>query len=44
MASAFTTNSLRWAVVRLKEQMALSAGELNELDGALGDGDLVLQR
>ena len=40
MASALTTNSLRWAVVRLKEQMALSANELNELDGALGDGDL----
>ncbi|MGA1995807.1 MAG: dihydroxyacetone kinase subunit L [Bryobacteraceae bacterium] len=40
MAGAFTTNSLRWAVLRLKERMALSAGELNELDGALGDGDL----
>jgi dihydroxyacetone kinase-like protein len=40
MASDLTTNSLRWAAVRLKEQMALSAGELNELDGALGDGDL----
>jgi dihydroxyacetone kinase-like protein len=40
MSSALTANSLRWAVVKLKEQMALSAGELNELDGALGDGDL----
>src|ERR1700728_1847004 len=40
MASELTTNSLRWAAVRLKEQMSLSAGELNELDGALGDGDL----
>jgi dihydroxyacetone kinase-like protein len=40
MDGALTTNSLRWAVVRLKEQIALSEGELNELDGALGDGDL----
>ena len=40
MPDAFTTESLRWALGRLKEKMAACAGELNELDGALGDGDL----
>jgi dihydroxyacetone kinase-like protein len=40
MPDAFTTESLRWALARLKEKMAACAGELNELDGALGDGDL----
>jgi dihydroxyacetone kinase-like protein len=40
MAGALTTESLRWAVVKLKERMGVSAGELNELDAALGDGDL----
>jgi dihydroxyacetone kinase-like protein len=40
MAGALTTESLRWAVGKLKERMGISAGELNELDAALGDGDL----
>ena len=40
MPDAFTTESIRWALGRLKEKMAACAGELNELDGALGDGDL----
>ncbi|MGA2114072.1 MAG: dihydroxyacetone kinase subunit L [Bryobacteraceae bacterium] len=40
MAGALTTESLRWAIVKLKERMGVSAGELNELDAALGDGDL----
>ena len=40
MADAFTTESIRWAFARIKEKMAACAGELNELDGALGDGDL----
>jgi dihydroxyacetone kinase-like protein len=38
--SEFTTESIRWALGRLPEKMAACAGELNELDGALGDGDL----
>jgi dihydroxyacetone kinase-like protein len=40
MPEAFTTESLRGALGRLKEKMAACAGELNELDAALGDGDL----
>jgi dihydroxyacetone kinase-like protein len=40
MPEAFTTESIRWAIGRLPEKMAACAGELNELDGALGDGDL----
>jgi dihydroxyacetone kinase-like protein len=40
MAATMTTESLRWAILRLKEKMDTAAGELNELDGALGDGDL----
>ena len=35
-----TTESLRWAIARLKTTMERVAPELNELDGALGDGDL----
>jgi len=35
-----TTDSLRWAIGCLSETMDAAAGELNELDGALGDGDL----
>ena len=35
-----TTGSLRWAIGCLHEKMEASAAELNELDGALGDGDL----
>jgi dihydroxyacetone kinase-like protein len=40
MSETFTTESIRWAIGRLPEKMAACAGELNELDGALGDGDL----
>jgi len=40
MAAMLTTDSLRFAIVRLKEKMEACADELNELDGALGDGDL----
>ncbi|MGA2148564.1 MAG: dihydroxyacetone kinase subunit L [Bryobacteraceae bacterium] len=40
MAATMTTDSIRWAIGRLKEKMDAAAGELNELDGALGDGDL----
>ena len=40
MTDGLTTASLRWAIDRFSEQMRLSAGELNALDGALGDGDL----
>jgi dihydroxyacetone kinase-like protein len=40
MADMMTTNSIRWAIGSLKENMAAAAPELNELDGALGDGDL----
>lgn len=35
-----TANSIRWAISSLKETMTGAASELNELDGALGDGDL----
>jgi dihydroxyacetone kinase-like protein len=40
MAAELTTESIRRAIGRLKEKMDSCAGELNELDGALGDGDL----
>ena len=40
MADMMTTNSIRWAIGSLKDKMAAAAPELNELDGALGDGDL----
>jgi dihydroxyacetone kinase-like protein len=40
MAATMTTDSIRWAIDRLQEAMDTAAGELNELDGALGDGDL----
>jgi dihydroxyacetone kinase-like protein len=40
MAATLTVDSIRWAIPRLKEKMDNCAGELNELDGALGDGDL----
>jgi len=40
MATAITTDSIRWAIGCLKEEMEACAGELNELDGVLGDGDL----
>ena len=40
MAPVMTTGSIRWAINRLHETMEVSASELNELDGALGDGDL----
>ena len=38
--SALTTDSVRFAIGRLQEEMPACAAELNELDGALGDGDL----
>ncbi len=38
--AALTTDSLRYAIGRLHEKMDASAAELNELDGAFGDGDL----
>ncbi len=40
MSETLTTDSIRWAIARLKEKIEACAGELNELDGALGDGDL----
>jgi len=40
MSGGMTTESIRWAIGRVKQKIDLSAGELNELDGALGDGDL----
>jgi dihydroxyacetone kinase-like protein len=40
MAATLTTDSIRWAIARLKEKIDSCAAELNELDGALGDGDL----
>jgi dihydroxyacetone kinase-like protein len=40
MTTAITTDSIRWAIGRLKETMYDAASELNQLDGALGDGDL----
>jgi len=40
MDGAITTDSIRRAIGSLKEKMDACAGELNELDGALGDGDL----
>ena len=38
--TTMTTSSIRWAIGSLKEKMDGAASELNELDGALGDGDL----
>jgi phosphoenolpyruvate---glycerone phosphotransferase subunit DhaL len=38
--SDLTTDSLRHAIARLQEKMPACAAALNELDGALGDGDL----
>ena len=35
-----TADSIRWAVGRLAEKLVPRAGELNELDAAVGDGDL----
>jgi len=40
MTTMLTSNSIRWAIGSLKEKMDGAASELNELDGALGDGDL----
>jgi dihydroxyacetone kinase-like protein len=40
MSDMMTTDSIRWAIGRFKEAMDRAAHELNELDGALGDGDL----
>ncbi|MGA2327702.1 MAG: dihydroxyacetone kinase subunit L [Bryobacteraceae bacterium] len=40
MAGGMTTDSLRWAVAQLADQIKSSADELNALDGAVGDGDL----
>lgn len=40
MTKAITTDSIRWAIGSLKEKMNGTASELNQLDGALGDGDL----
>lgn len=40
MANSLTTDSLRWAINKLQQKMDGAASELNELDGALGDGDL----
>jgi dihydroxyacetone kinase-like protein len=40
MTTTLTANSIRWAIGNLKENMTSAASELNELDGALGDGDL----
>jgi dihydroxyacetone kinase-like protein len=40
MSGGITSTSIAWAAGRLKEKLEACAGELNELDGALGDGDL----
>jgi len=40
MSTAMTTDSIRWAIRSVKENMVSVASELNALDGALGDGDL----
>jgi dihydroxyacetone kinase-like protein len=40
VTQGLTTASLRWAIDRFSEKMRLCAGELNTLDGAIGDGDL----
>jgi phosphoenolpyruvate---glycerone phosphotransferase subunit DhaL len=40
MPPTLTTISIRWAIVQLKKKIDACAWELNELDGALGDGDL----
>ena len=40
MSEALTVESIRWALGRLSEKLNACATELNELDGALGDGDL----
>jgi dihydroxyacetone kinase-like protein len=40
VAAEMATDSIRWAIGRLKKKVDDAAVELNELDGALGDGDL----
>lgn len=40
MPEGMTTDSIRWVLERLKARIVPVAAELNELDGALGDGDL----
>ena len=40
MPDGMTTESIRCAAARLKDKIEVSAAELNEMDGALGDGDL----
>ncbi len=40
MGAELTAASIRWAVARVSERMGRSVSELNELDAALGDGDL----
>lgn len=40
MPDGITSDSIRRAIERLKVKLEDSADELNELDGALGDGDL----
>jgi dihydroxyacetone kinase-like protein len=40
MSVTLTTESIRWGIARIKEKVDVCASELNELDGALGDGDL----
>jgi dihydroxyacetone kinase-like protein len=40
MPDGITSDSIRRAIQRLKMKFEDSADELNELDGALGDGDL----
>jgi len=35
-----TTASIQWAISRLQDKFEEVAAELNELDGAIGDGDL----
>jgi len=38
--AALTVESLRWAIERLNQDAARMSGELNALDGTVGDGDL----
>ena len=40
MSGGMTTASIQRAISRIKQKIDVSADELNELDGALGDGDL----
>ena len=40
MRTGMTAGSIRWAIGSIQEKMEDAASELNELDGALGDGDL----